>query len=178
MKLPNKDCRDDQAWDQALELGLRNYTWKAGPAKKAEKEKWSKRETRSVCCQQRLTVQIISGRMAKWTMSNTTGKWKWGRRTDWFLGLPCWSSGEDSVLPMQKVWVQSIPGWQTKIPHAMRHSQKKRKKDLATWTWFMSHRFNGVMKTWRQVLLEQIQKNRRWECGEGRWRQLFWDVLP
>ena len=48
------------------------------------------------------------------------------------LGLPWWSSGEDSALPMGVgVGVSSIPGQGTKIPDASQPGKKKKKKDNA-----------------------------------------------
>ena len=38
------------------------------------------------------------------------------------LGLPCWSSGDDSAYLRD---VGLVPGWGTKIPHALRHDQTK-----------------------------------------------------
>ena len=49
----------------------------------------------------------------------------------WTLRLPWWSTGGDYMLPMQGVWV-SIPGWGTKIPDTMEHSQKKKDKKPTT----------------------------------------------
>ena len=40
--------------------------------------------------------------------------------------VPCWSSGWDSVLPLQGV-VSLILGQETRILHAMQYSQKKKK---------------------------------------------------
>ena len=41
-------------------------------------------------------------------------------------GLPWQSSGEDSRLPLQGCG--SVPGWETKIPHARRCIQKRKKR--------------------------------------------------
>ena len=43
------------------------------------------------------------------------------------LGLPYRSSGQDSALPMQGAWAQSLVRELSKIPHAVRYSQKKKK---------------------------------------------------
>ena len=48
------------------------------------------------------------------------------RRKYW--GLCCWSSGEDSELPLQGVWVRLIPCQGTKIPHAVQDGKKCIKK--------------------------------------------------
>ena len=45
------------------------------------------------------------------------------------LGLPRWSSGWDSVLPLEGARVRSLVG---EVPHAARGDQKKRKKKLQT----------------------------------------------
>ena len=50
------------------------------------------------------------------------------------LGLPWWSSGEDSALPMGVgVGVSSIPGQGTKIPDASQPGKKKKKKRTMQW---------------------------------------------
>ena len=43
-------------------------------------------------------------------------------------GLPWWSSGSDSVLPLQRTQVQSLV-WETKILHETWLSQNKQRKD-------------------------------------------------
>ena len=74
-----------------------------------------------------------------------------------FLGLPWWSSGEDSALPVQQAWVQSLVG--ELRSHMLRSQRNVFRKLYSCIIEFSGLDFVLTLRRWQFIYQEQTKHN-------------------